>query len=403
MANKSGKIAVFVDAGYFHAQVERAVLNCENDKMKQHRLGRESVSIDYTAMRQAFLDFVETEFPDSSLLRVYWFDAPAYSNNTKNAGQLAIEELDDFKLRLGSMNSQGQQKEVDGLILVDVIQLAMNKSISEALFVSGDADLAPGMIMAQSQGVRVHLLSIRDHNATSPILKREADRKRLWTKEAIDAFAKPADWALERLCAEKAPAENQTPRQLAGVEPQGFVTGIAQTTGSFAPSAALSGAGSESAAAALSQEKSAIEKCAKSDGDVARRALESAAAASRAGTGASTGEAMAEGCPQALEQVCLAARKVVESLGWEQIQALSSSKRELPPEVDRRTLSSGGAAVGRRLVEKEKIAGRNEALEHAKRLVEKQTSGENASGATSGGSEAEETALAVNESGLAAE
>ena len=54
----------------------------------------------------------------------------------------------------------GQQKGVDSLIIMDLIELARNHAISEAVLLSGDEDLRVGVQLAQSFGVRVHLLGV---------------------------------------------------------------------------------------------------------------------------------------------------------------------------------------------------------------------------------------------------
>ena len=59
------------------------------------------------------------------------------------------------------MNSVGEQKGVDSLIVTDMINLARNRAISDAVFVSGDEDLRVGVQQAQEFGVRVHLVGIK--------------------------------------------------------------------------------------------------------------------------------------------------------------------------------------------------------------------------------------------------
>lgn len=173
------QIAVLVDAGYFWVQVTQAVHGCKSP--------RESIDIDYAVLRKVVLDHVAAEFK-AELLRVYWYDGPAH-NGGKSGSHTAIEELDDFKLRLGTRNSVGSQKAVDGLIIADLIGLAQSKSISGAIVLSGDADLTPGVIAAQGLGIRVHLLSMGPPEATSPYLRAEADRKPHIDDATVRTFA----------------------------------------------------------------------------------------------------------------------------------------------------------------------------------------------------------------------
>ncbi|AWP23509.1 hypothetical protein C4901_09355 [Acidiferrobacter sp. SPIII_3] len=176
------RVAVFVDAGYFWVQ---AVKIAQGEKM-----GRESITLNYPVLRNTLLQETKNAFPEASLLRIYWYDGP-HRTHGKSREHKAIEELDDFKLRLGSLNGVGEQKAVDGLIIADMIGLAQSRVITDALLVSGDADLTPGVLAAQNLGVRVHLLSMGPPEATSPYLKAEVDCKFLWRRESIMAFAAP--------------------------------------------------------------------------------------------------------------------------------------------------------------------------------------------------------------------
>ncbi|NDV17995.1 NYN domain-containing protein [Pseudodesulfovibrio sp. JC047] len=118
---------------------------------------------------------------------MYWYDGPG--NSGKAEEHETIEKLNDFKLRLGTRNRTGQQKAVDGLIIADLISLTQNRAISDALLVSGDADLTPGVVAAQNLGLRVHLLTMGPEQATSPFLAAEADYKQRWPSEFVQTFA----------------------------------------------------------------------------------------------------------------------------------------------------------------------------------------------------------------------
>jgi len=173
-----GRIAVFIDAGYFWVQSVHIVLG--------KKTNRDHISVNYPSMRSEFLEEIKSQFPDCSLLRIYWYDGPGAHG--KASSHVAVEELDDFKLRMGTRNGAGDQKAVDGLIIADLIGLAQSKSISDALLISGDADLTPGVQAAQSLGIRVHLLSMGPINATSPYLKAEVDQKKHWDDTTVKKF-----------------------------------------------------------------------------------------------------------------------------------------------------------------------------------------------------------------------
>jgi uncharacterized LabA/DUF88 family protein len=174
------RLAVFVDAGYFWVQTTTAVLG-----RKAHR---SDLSLNFSELRKQLLASADKEFPNTDLLRVYWYDGPG--NGGKAEEHKQIEMLDDFKLRLGTRNSVGQQKAVDGLIIADLIGLAQNRAITDALIVSGDADLTPGIVAAQGLGLRVHLLTLSSFRATSDYLRAEADKNCFWEDALIKKFAK---------------------------------------------------------------------------------------------------------------------------------------------------------------------------------------------------------------------
>lgn len=201
------RIAIFVDAGYFFAQVLKL--------LGDERSSRDQLEVEYRKMREAFLREAAEQFPRSELLRVYWYDGPGA--NGKTHAHKMIDELDDFKLRLGSRNAMGQQKEVDGLIIADMITLVNNKAISDAILVSGDADIIPGVTVVQALGARVHVLSVGAASlvssgaghSMSPHLASEADRKTDWPKELIASFASV------RLCPAAAAALREAQEQAA--------------------------------------------------------------------------------------------------------------------------------------------------------------------------------------------
>lgn len=175
------RVAAFIDAGYFWVQVCTV--------LSGKYTSRGAATLDYNALRAVMLEELKAQFVDCDLLRVYWYDGPG--KNGKSAEHIAIEELDDFKLRLGTRNFVGNQKGVDGLIIADIISLTQQKAISHALLVTGDADIAPGIIAAQGMGLRAHLLSIGPAAATSPYLAAEADFKRSWNLPEVGRFAAP--------------------------------------------------------------------------------------------------------------------------------------------------------------------------------------------------------------------
>ena len=76
---------------------------------------------------------------------------------------------------------------MDSLIVTDLVELARNRAISDAVLVSGDEDVRIGVQIAQSFGVRVHLIGIEPRrNNQSRALMQESDTATEWSKSTID-------------------------------------------------------------------------------------------------------------------------------------------------------------------------------------------------------------------------
>ncbi len=171
------QIAVFVDAGYLYAQ--GSVL------LKGRTLGRESVRVSERGVLDELAETASTVAPDCRLLRIYWYDGVLRSNRPSIEQDL-IGQSPNTKLRLGLVNSRGQQKGVDSLIITDLIDLARNHAIADALILSGDEDIKIGVQVAQTFGVRVHLLGIKPaRGSQSDNLMMEADTCHEWDETVV--------------------------------------------------------------------------------------------------------------------------------------------------------------------------------------------------------------------------
>jgi uncharacterized LabA/DUF88 family protein len=89
-----------------------------------------------------------------------------------------LAHLDNVKVRLGFVNSVGEQKGVDSLIVTDMIALARNRAVSDAVLVSGDEDLRVGVQQAQEFGVRVHLVGIKPSGGNQSLFLRRSRSRR---------------------------------------------------------------------------------------------------------------------------------------------------------------------------------------------------------------------------------
>ncbi len=171
------RVAVFVDAGYVFAQ--GSVL------LAGKKLPRGETSLDHASAAQAFERFA-VAISGVGLLRIYWY---AGTSTGPTAQHLTLAHLENVKVRLGFVNSVGEQKGVDSLIVTDMIALARNRAISDAVLISGDEDLRVGVQQAQEFGVRVHLVGIKpSRGSQSLFLLQEADTTHEWGEEELGGF-----------------------------------------------------------------------------------------------------------------------------------------------------------------------------------------------------------------------
>ena len=174
------RCAIFVDAGYLFAQGSAALTGSKKP--------RSALILDPAKAIAELKGIARQKAPDSRLLRIYWYDG-AVGGVRPTTDQAALASLDDVKLRLGFINSTGQQKGVDSLIVTDLIELARLKSITDAVLLSGDEDVRVGVQIAQNYGVRLHLLGIvPSRGSQSPQLLQEADTTTEWAVETVGNF-----------------------------------------------------------------------------------------------------------------------------------------------------------------------------------------------------------------------
>ncbi|WP_428697289.1 NYN domain-containing protein [Stappia sp.] len=174
------RCAVFVDAGYLFAQGSAAITGSK--KSRDQLLLNASVAVD------ALIAFACRKATDCRILRIYWYDG-AIGGVRPTSDQALVANFDNVKLRLGFVNSHGQQKGVDSLIVTDLIELARLKSITDAVLLSGDEDVRVGVQIAQNYGVRVHLLGIApSRGSQSQQLMQEADTTSEWDGGFVSTF-----------------------------------------------------------------------------------------------------------------------------------------------------------------------------------------------------------------------
>jgi uncharacterized LabA/DUF88 family protein len=172
--------AIFVDAGYVFAQ--------GSISLSGSKTPRTQLKLDATEIITQLTALALGQCSDVPLLRIYWYDG---AGNRPTTEHLILANTDNVKLRLGSINSAGEQKEVDSLLVTDLIDLARNQSICDATIVTADTDVRIAVQIAQTFGVRVHLIGLEPSRVSqSPSLRQEADTVREIARADVSKFLK---------------------------------------------------------------------------------------------------------------------------------------------------------------------------------------------------------------------
>ena len=167
------RYTIMVDAGYLFAELAHVMSDGQSKKrtgLSIHDCQGLITSIKGEAGRLL-------EVGQKELLRIYWYDGAGTAGLTEE--QKCVRRMPDIQFRAGTMNSSGKQKGVDTLLVLDIVELATNQAISDAMIITGDADFAAGIELAQRRGVRIAVLGVPDnyghHNQSTEVLDR-ADR-----------------------------------------------------------------------------------------------------------------------------------------------------------------------------------------------------------------------------------
>ena len=172
------RTAVFVDAGYLYAAGAIILTGSSQN--------RERLDLDHHSALERLRATCNELTGGVPVLRFYWYDG--LIRGRPSPEQEAVANTDNVKLRLGAVVG-GQQKGVDSLIIMDLIELARNHAISDAVLLSGDEDLRVGVQLAQSFGVRVHLLGVEPTRGNqSYLLLQEADTTTEWNKDVVETI-----------------------------------------------------------------------------------------------------------------------------------------------------------------------------------------------------------------------
>lgn len=171
------RVAAFVDAGYLFAAGAQLISGKNRP--------RGELQLNYDAVLEE-IERLAASVSGLPLLRIYWYDGTSTGPTSQH---LTLAFKPCVKLRLGFVNALGEQKGVDSLLITDLINLARNKAMADALLLTGDEDIRVGVQQAQEFGVRVHLLGIEPSRANqSQFLVQEADSLQEWNRETVARF-----------------------------------------------------------------------------------------------------------------------------------------------------------------------------------------------------------------------
>ncbi|HYT10913.1 MAG TPA: NYN domain-containing protein, partial [Mycobacteriales bacterium] len=164
----SRRHAILVDAGYLYASVGVLVLGTTS--RRAFRVASEPLI--------AALIVRAGERVPGELLRMYWYDAAR--DRVPTVEQRQIATLPHVKVRLGNLNSAGQQKGVDAQVRQDLEVLARHRAVSDVILLAGDEDMVPAVEAAQAYGVRVHVWGVEP-----PYGVNQAERL-VWEADTVD-------------------------------------------------------------------------------------------------------------------------------------------------------------------------------------------------------------------------
>jgi uncharacterized LabA/DUF88 family protein len=164
------RYAIMVDVGYIYASAGELLFGATT---------RRDYRVDADKLIQALTRHADDQVR-GELLRVYWYDAAR--DRVPTIDQRVIAQMPWVKLRLGNLNTRGQQKGVDAQIRADMEALARHRAITDAILVAGDEDMVPAVEAAQAFGVRIHLWGVEPPYGTN-----QAERL-VWESDTVDVL-----------------------------------------------------------------------------------------------------------------------------------------------------------------------------------------------------------------------
>jgi uncharacterized LabA/DUF88 family protein len=153
------RVAIFIDGGYL-------------DKILRRELG--GMQINFEEFSRVIASGIH---PTADILRTYYYHCLPYKSipPTREEAERfeamenfldAINRLPRFVIRLGRLARRGpdkdgrfffEQKMIDVLLSIDLVQTSLKGKITHAAIVAGDSDFVPAIEMAKNESVSVWL------------------------------------------------------------------------------------------------------------------------------------------------------------------------------------------------------------------------------------------------------
>ena len=167
------QVAIFVDAGYMFALGSIALSGSALPRMR--------VGVNIDSLQESVKRVVRDVAGGKPIVRTYWYDNST-SNRFMSNEQLKIGEIDGIKLRLVALHQQNLKTGAASAIARDVIELSSKGSISDALIFARNDMLRTAIEIAQSFGVRAHILEIfPEETSQFSFVKFDVDTLTSWT------------------------------------------------------------------------------------------------------------------------------------------------------------------------------------------------------------------------------
>jgi NYN domain len=190
------RVAVFADAAY--------LFHFGGVSLAGARQERIDLLLDVSNVVAELKFLASVRAPSAAFLRIYWYDV-FHPGARLTSDQALLANADDVKLRLGSAPALGPYRSLASEIAGDLIELSRHGALGDALVISADEDLRIPIQLAQSYGVRVHLVGLASGRGShSTPLTQEVDTNTEWPRETLQRFLAIRRGALQD-CAQIAP------------------------------------------------------------------------------------------------------------------------------------------------------------------------------------------------------